>query len=150
MNNIKNILSICFLLFLFSCNTIKVPTYIGFENLKIETLNFNSSNLTVDVKYYNPNNFTLDVHKSDLNFYINDNLLAHSTQEFEIKIPKKGKFTIPLQIKLDNKTILKNSLNALLKKEVDIKATGSINLGKGSLHTNFPVYFVTKQPLSIF
>jgi len=150
MSKIKNILLICFLLFLFSCNTIKVPTYIGFENLKIETLNFNSSNLTVDVKYYNPNNFTLDVHKSDLNFYINDNLLAHSTQEFEIKIPKKGNFTIPLQIKLDNKTILKNSLNALLKKEVEIKATGSINLGKRSLHTNFPVYFVTKQPLSIF
>jgi len=150
MNKIKNILLICFLLFLFSCNTIKAPTYIGFENLKIETLNFNSSNLTVDVKYYNPNNFSLDVHKSDLNFYINDNLLAHSTQEFEIKIPKKGNFTIPLQIKLDNKTILKNSLNALLKKEVEIKATGSINLGKGSLHANFPVYFVTKQPLSIF
>lgn len=150
MNKIKNILPFCFLLFLFSCNTIKAPTYIGFENLKIETLNFNSSNLTIDVNYYNPNNFSLDVHKSDLNFYINDNLLAHSTQEFEIKIPKKGNFTIPLQIKLDNKTILKNSLNALLKKEVDIKATGSINLGKGSLHTNFPVYFVTKQTLSIF
>jgi signal peptidase I len=90
MNKIKNILLICFLLFLFSCNTIKAPTYIGFENLKIETLNFNNSNLTVDVKYYNPNNFSLDVHKSDLNFYINDKLLAHSTQEFEIKIPKKG------------------------------------------------------------
>jgi LEA14-like dessication related protein len=133
-----------------SCGGIKDLEFKDYKNFKLEKAGFNKTTISVDLVYYNPNPFGLELKNTDLDIYINDNLLGHSSQEVQIQIPKRQQFTLPLKIDVDMKNILKNSLTALLNKEVNIKATGKIKVGKANIYKTLPFEYVTKQEISLF
>jgi LEA14-like dessication related protein len=133
-----------------SCGGIKDLEFKEYKNLKIEKVGFSQTTVSVDLVYYNPNTFGLELKNTDLDIYINDNLLGHSAQEVQVQIPKKQQFTLPLKIDVDMKNILKNSLTTLLSKEVTIKATGKIKVGKANLYKTLPFEYSTKQEISLF
>jgi LEA14-like dessication related protein len=133
-----------------SCGGIKDLEFKEYKNLKIEKVGFSQTSVSVDLVYYNPNTFGLELKNTDLDIYINDNLLGHSAQEVQVQIPKKQQFTLPLKIDVDMKNILKNSLTTLLSKEVTIKATGKIKVGKANLYKTLPFEYSTKQEISLF
>jgi LEA14-like dessication related protein len=135
---------------LYSCGGIKDLEFKEYKNLKIEKVGFSQTSVSVDLVYYNPNTFGLELKNTDLDIYINDNLLGHSAQEVQVQIPKKQQFTLPLKIDVDMKNILKNSLTTLLSKEVTIKATGKIKVGKANLYKTLPFEYSTKQEISLF
>jgi len=138
------------LFFLNSCHGIKELEFKEYKNFKLEKAGFSKSTISVDLVYYNPNTFGLELKKTDLDIYINDNLLGHSVQEVQVNIPKKQQFTLPLKIDVDMKNILKNSLTTLLNKEVTIKATGKIKVGKANLYKTLPFEYSTKQEIILF
>lgn len=126
---------------LLSCSTPKELEYRDFKNFTINKVGFASSTAKMDMIYYNPNNFGLQLKKTDLDIYINGVFLGHSTQEYQVTIPKKDQFVIPVVLVVDMKNLLKNSLTALLNKEVMVKVTGSVRVGKANLFMNIPVNY---------
>ena len=133
-----------------SCQAPKELVYRDFKNLKVEKLGFGSSTLKLDVIYYNPNNFGLQLKYADLDIFIDSNYLGHSSQDFQITIARLAEFTLPLQIDIDMQNLLKNALPTFLGKEVTVKITGKVKLGKANVYKTFPVNYESKQRFSLF
>jgi LEA14-like dessication related protein len=133
-----------------SCQAPKELVYRDFKNLKVEKVGFAASTLKVDLIYYNPNNFGLQLKYTDLDIYIDNTFLGHSSQDYQITIPKLSEFTMPLAVELDMKNLLKNALPTLLGKEVMVKITGTVKLGKANVYKTFPVSYEGLQKFSVF
>jgi LEA14-like dessication related protein len=145
--------STTFLIIIFfatSCQAPKELVYRDFKNLKVETIGFSATKLKVDLIYYNPNNFGLQLKYTDLDIYVDNNYLGHSAQDYQITIPKLAEFTMPLAIDVDMKNLLKNALPTLLGKEVMVKITGTVKLGKANVYKTFPVSYEGLQRFSAF
>jgi LEA14-like dessication related protein len=142
------ILTIVF--FTSSCQAPKELVYRDFKNLKVEKVGFAATTLKVDLIYYNPNKFGLQLKYTDLDIYIDNNYLGHSSQDYQITIPKLAEFTMPLAIEVDMKNLLKNALPTLLGKEVMVKITGTVKLGKANVYKTFPVSYEGLQRFSAF
>jgi LEA14-like dessication related protein len=132
-----------------SCRAPKELEYRDFKNLSTENLGFSSSTIKVDLIYYNPNNFGLQLKRTDLDVYINGNLLGHTAQDYQISIPRRGEFTLPLKIDVDMKNAYKNAFPALFGKEVMVKITGKVKVGKANVFKSFNVNYEGKQKFSL-
>lgn len=133
-----------------SCHSPKDLVFKEFKNLSLDQLNFAGANLKVDLVYYNPNNFGLSLNRTDLDIFVDNTLLGHSSQNVQVSVPKRADFTIPLTINLDMKNILKNGLTSFMNKQVSIRALGSVKVGKAGIFKSFPVDYTTVQTLSMF
>lgn len=133
-----------------ACQAPKELVYRDFKNLKLEKAGFGSSTLKLDLMYYNPNNFGLQLKYTDLDIFIDNNYLGHSSQDYQITIPKLAEFTLPLQVDLDMQNLIKNALPTFLGKEVSIKITGKVKLGKANVFKTFPVSYEGRQRFTIY
>ncbi len=136
--------------FLTSCREPRDLEFKEFKNLKIENLNFSDAVLKVDLVYNNPNNFGLQLSSTDLDLYVDSSFLGHSAQNIQVAIPRKGVFTVPLEVKLDIKNLLKNGLNSLFSKQVAVRLLGKVKVGKGGVYKNFNVDYTSIQNFSLF
>lgn len=144
-------LSIITALFLMtSCRAPKDLVYRDFKNLSIEKLGFAASLIKLDLVCYNPNNFSLLLKNTDLDISIDNNFLGHTAQDYQVTIPKRNEFTLPVQIELDMKNMLKNALIAFSGKEVLLKVTGKVKVGKANVFKSFPVNYEGKQRFVVF
>jgi LEA14-like dessication related protein len=136
-----------------SCRKPKDLVYKDFKNLNVDKLSFSNATLKVDIIYYNPNNFGLQLARTDLDVYMDSTYVGKSSQEFQIKIPSKADFTIPLIVNLDVKNLLKNgftALQSLMNKDVMVRFKGNIKVGKLGVYKSFAVDYSMKQNFSSF
>ena len=133
-----------------SCREPKDLVFREFHNLTVEKLGFAGAALKVDLVYYNPNNFGMELNRTDLDIYVDNNYLGHSSQDLQVAIPRRDIFTIPLKIDLDMKNLLLNGLTTLLNKEVNIRLLGKVKVGKAGVFKNFNVDYQTVQKFSMF
>ena len=133
-----------------SCRAPKDLEYRDFRNLRVQQLGFASSTIKVDLLYYNPNNFGLQLKDTDLDVYLDSNYLGHSAQEYQITIPRRAEFTLPFEVNVDMKNMLKNALSTILNKDVWVKVTGTVRLGKANIFKTFPVHYEGLQKFSLF
>lgn len=133
-----------------SCSSPKALEYKDYRNFSIEKLGFNSSTVKLDLEYYNPNNFRMQLRNTDLNIFINEKLFGHSTTDTLIQIPKRDTFSIPVKFDIDMQTIFKNALYTLIGKEVMVKVTGKVKVGKANVFMYFPINYESKETFSLF
>ena len=145
-------LAICSVIILLSsCQSPKELVYRDFKNLTVNKVGFAATSLKLDLIYYNPNNFGLQLKYTDLDIFIDNTYLGHSSQDYQITIPRLSEFTLPLVIELDMKNLLKNAIpTLLLGKEVMVKITGTVKVGKANVYKTFPVNYEGLQRFSAF
>ncbi|MBC7422908.1 MAG: LEA type 2 family protein [Ferruginibacter sp.] len=100
--------------------------------------------------YYNPNNFGMELNRTDLDIYINNNYLGKASQEYQVAIPRRAEFSIPVTMDVDMKNLLKNGFITLLSNEVMIKVIGTVKVGKLNVFKTFPVNYEGKQQFTLF
>ncbi len=132
------------------CSSPKDLEYQDYKNFKLDKLGFGSSRVSLDLQYYNPNNFGLQLRRTELDIFINNNLLGHSSSDTLINIPCRDTFLIPLKFDTDMKNIIKNAWNSMMGNEVTVKVTGKVKVGKGNVFMSMPVNYEGKHKLSIF
>ena len=120
------------------------------RNFKVDKLGFATSTLKTDLVFFNPNNFSLQLNKFDLDVFVDNNYLGHTSHDQLVSIPKKGEFSIPVKMEVDMKNLLKNGINAIFSKEVLLKVDGTIKIRKGRISKTFPIQYESKQKFSIF
>ncbi|MBL0146636.1 MAG: LEA type 2 family protein [Chitinophagaceae bacterium] len=130
------------------CRTPQELVYKDFKNFSVQRLGFADSEIKMDLIYYNPNNFGLQLKRTDLDIFIDGTYLGKTSQEFQINIPKRGDFTIPLVVAVDSKNIFKNAVSTLFNKEVTVKVTGKVKVGKANVFKSFPVNYEGKHNIS--
>jgi len=134
------------LLLLFSsCAKPKDAEYLGFENLHIQKAGLSESIVNVDAKCYNPNAFNLKLKKAELDVFVNDKFVGHSTLDTLIHIPAQDTFYLPISLKLNLGDLFKNALQLFLNPEVKLKVQGKAKVGKGGFYKNFPISYEGKQ-----
>ncbi|MDQ6758086.1 MAG: LEA type 2 family protein, partial [Bacteroidota bacterium] len=106
--------------------------------------------VTLDLQYYNPNNFGLQLRKTDLDIFINNNFLGHSSSDTLINIPRRNTFLLPIKFDVDMKNVFKNAWNSLGGAEVLVKVTGKLKIGKANIYMSMPVNYEGKQKFSLF
>lgn len=146
----KIIVCLSVILTLLSCASPKAVEYKTYHNFSINQIGFNSSSISLDLEYYNPNNFGMQLKNTDLDIFIDGNLLGHSVTDSLIQIPRRGTFVVPVKFNVDMRNAFKNALNTLTGKEVMVKLTGKVKVGKGNVFMNFPISYESKQTFSMF
>ena len=124
--------------------------YKTYHNFSVEKLGFNTSAIKLDLEYYNPNNFGMQLKNSDLDIFIDGNLFGHSSFDTLIRIPRRDTFLLPVKFDVEMQNIFKNALSTLMGKEVIVKLTGKLRIGKANLFMTLPVNYESKQTFSIF
>ena len=137
-------------LIFYSCSSPKALEYKTYHNFAIQKLGFNNSLIALDLEYYNPNNFGLQLRNTDLDIFINGSRFGHSSSDTLINIPRKSTFILPIKFDVDMQNIFKNAMNTLLGKEVTVRLTGKLKVGKGNVFVSFPLNYESKQTLSLF
>ena len=135
---------------LLSCSSPKALEYKTYHNFSINSLGYNKSSISLDLEYFNPNNFGMQLRKTDLDIFVNGNLLGHTSLDTLISIPRRDTFSIPIKFDVDMQNAFKNAWNTLLGKDVLIRLSGKVKVGKGNVFMSFPVEYETKQTFSIF
>ena len=135
---------------LMSCSSPRALEYVSFKDLSVSKLGFNKSTIGVVVEVHNPNNYGLQLKNTDMNIFIDGNLLGHSKTDSLITIKRNSNFLVPLKFDLDMQNAFKNAFNTLLGKEVVVKCTGKLKVGKGNVFISFPIDFETKQTFSLW
>jgi LEA14-like dessication related protein len=135
---------------LLSCSSPKALEYKTYHNFNIEKLGFNNSAISLDLEYYNPNNYGMQLKSTDLDIFINGNLLGHSSLDTLIQIPRRDTFSIPVKFDVDMQNVFKNAWNTLIGKEVLVKLTGKVRVGKANVFMSIPVEYESKQSFSFF
>jgi len=138
------------LLVLASCSAPKELEYREFRNFTVQKIGFSTTAVKMDMIYFNPNNFGLQLKRTELDIFVNGVLLGHSSQDYQVTIPKKEQFIIPITMDVDMKNLIKNSLVSFFNKEVTVKATGSIKVGKANVFMSFPVMYEGIQAVNFF
>lgn len=136
---------IVLLLLFSSCSKPKEPEYIGFENLHIQKAGLSESVVNADVKCFNPNSFDIKLKKAELDVFVNDKFVGHSTLDTLINIPAKDTFYVPVSLKLNLGDLFKNAVQLLLNPEVRLKVEGKAKVGRSGIYKNFPVSYEGKQ-----
>ena len=146
----KFCISILLTILLISCSSPKELEYREIRNFKVDKLGLKTSTLKTDLVFFNPNNFGLQLKKFDLDVFVDNNFLGHTTNDQLVAIPKKSEFAIPVKMDVEMKNLVKNGFNALVNKEVTLKVVGTIRAGNGTISKTFPINYEMKQNLSLF
>ena len=137
-------------LYFISCSSPKALVYNDYKNFRIEKLGFSNTLVKLDLEYVNPNNFGLQLRNSELDIFINNNFLGHSSSDTLINIPRRDTFLLPINFAVDMQNIFKNTFNTFYGNEVLIKVTGKLKLGKANVFINMPVNYEGKYKFSLF
>jgi LEA14-like dessication related protein len=133
-----------------SCSSPKALVYNTYRNLSIEKLGFSNSEVNLGLEYYNPNNFGLQLRRSELDIFINNNFLGHSSTDTSINIPRRDTFLLPIKFVVNMQNLFKNAVNTFAKNEVLIKVTGKLKVGKANVFMSMPVNYEGKYKFSLF
>ena len=133
-----------------ACSSPKELEYQDYKNFHIENLGFNASRVRLDLQYYNPNNFGLQLRRTELDIFINNTFLGHSSSDSLIQIPRRDTFLMPIKFDMDMKNVFKNAFSSLTGSEVLVKVTGRIKVGKANVFMSMPVNYEGKHKFSLF
>ena len=92
----------------------------------------------------------MELNRTDLDIYINNNYLGKASQEYQVAIPRRSEFSIPVSMDVDLRNLLKNGFITLLNNEVMIKVIGTVKVGKLNVFKTFPVNYEGKQQFTLF
>lgn len=137
-------------IFMTGCQKPKDLVFKNVQNISLDNLSFNNATLKMELVYYNPNTFGMELNRTDFDIFVNNNLLGHSLQDLQLKIPSRKDFTVPLQVDLDMKNLLKNGIMALLNKEVQVRVLGKAKIGKAGVYKTFNIDYTTVQNFSLY
>ena len=133
-----------------SCSSPKALEYREYHNFSVEKLGYSNSTIKMDLVYFNPNNFRMQLRNTDLNIFINGKLFGHSSTDTLIPIPKRDTFSLPVMFDVNMQSLYQNALNTLLGKEVTLKVSGKVKVGKANVFMYFPVNYESKETFSLF
>jgi hypothetical protein len=133
-----------------SCSSPKALEYRTYHNFSVEKLGYSNSTIKLDLVYFNPNNFRMQLRNTDLDIFINGKLFGHSSTDTLIPIPKRDTFSLPVSFEVNMQSLYQNALNTLLGREVTLKVSGKVKIGKANVFMYFPVNYESKETFSLF
>lgn len=124
--------------------------YLGIRNIKVLKFGLQESTVFSEVGYYNPNKFPVTMKRAEVDVYVNNSLLGHSTLDSTIHIPKKDTFYIPVILTVNMSTTAMSLMQSLGSGQdsVQVKLDGKAKIGRGGIFINYPIKYEGMQKLA--
>ena len=95
---------------------------------------------------YNPNNYKLKLKRTGIDVYVNDQRLGNILLQHEYLLPRHDTFLLPVLLKIDVANAASNAWQLFtVKKEVNLRLSGSVRAGRHGLFINVPVSYEGRQ-----
>lgn len=133
-----------------SCQAPKDLEYRSAKNFQLNQLGFSKSKMSLDLVFYNPNKFGLDLKKVDCDVYLDNVYLGKFQLDTLMHISKSSEFILPSSVEVDMQNLMKNAVQLMFKKEMLIRATGSVRVGKAGIYKTLPFNYEGRQAINLF
>lgn len=131
-----------------SCRPLKDPVFDGIESVSVGEVGLDSSELTLNLKYYNPNSAGARLTDATGTAWLENGVLGNFKVDSAVRIPARDSFRVPVKLAVNMKSLMKNSITLLLKKQVTIRIEGEARAGRNGIYRRFPVKYEGKQDVS--
>lgn len=93
--------------------------------------------------FYNPNDMHGKLKKIDVVIFVNGKKAAHVDQRLHTKIPARGEFTVPLEVKLNIKELgfMDTLLGVLGGKKFEVRYEGKLKLSYKGVPFSVPINY---------
>lgn len=132
----------------FSCGKIIDPEFRRLENFGIKKIGLEETTVGFNAVYNNPNNFGVTVKEANFDIYVDTVYLGKFTQPSTVDVNKKAEFAIPLEGRIGFQQAMKFNLPKLIGKEVNVRAEGSVKVGKAGIYITKAVKYQGRQRIS--
>src|SRR2546421_864944 len=130
-----------------SCKQIKDPEFRRLDSFRIKNIGFQHATIGFSVTYYNPNNFGVSAKEAEADVYIDSVYLGKFTQDSTVSVRKTSEFSIPISASIPIQTALKFRNQDLPNGNINIKADGSIKVGKAGVYVTRSVHYTGQYNL---
>lgn len=132
-----------------SCSKVKDPEFRRLENFEVKKLGIQQVDIGFKVTYFNPNNFGVGVKEAVADFYIDSVYIGKFTQDAEIEVSKNAEFSVPFSGAIPLAQALKLRLNDFTNRDLQLKANGSVKVGKAGVYISRPFTYSGKHKLDL-
>jgi LEA14-like dessication related protein len=136
-------------LFLGACGQIRDPEFRRLESFRVKKAGLQQTDLGFAVTYFNPNRFGVSVKETEADFYIDSVFIGKFVQEHPVEVGKNAEFSIPFTGSIALMTLLQLNIQDLNHRKVDIKANGSVKIGKAGVYISRPFIYQGKHQVDI-
>lgn len=130
-----------------SCTNVKEPEFRRIEKFRLRNFGITEGTIGFDVTYYNPNNFGVAVKEAAADVYLDSVYLGQFRQDSTISVGKNAEFSVPLSGKISLATAMKMDLKNLDTREIQLRADGSVKVGKAGIFVNKPIKYSGRHKL---
>ena len=130
--------------FLVSCKTYKdvqEPEFRDIQNVKMIDIGLLQSKAGAEIIYYNPNDFGVTLSSARGDVYLDNKFFGRFDLADKVIVQRKGEFTIPAILKLDNVSLIKNQNDIYKRKEVLVRIEGTALLTKIGFSKEIPIKY---------
>ncbi len=124
--------------------------YMDVKNFHMQNLGLKKSRVSMDFVFFNPNSFPVNLKKIDCDVFVDSSYVGKFLLDTTIHIGGASEFTLPVNLDVEMKDILKTSFNALISNEVLLGARGTTRVGRSGLYLTIPFQYEGKQKLNLF
>ena len=138
------------LMFLASCSSSKnlqQPEYRDIRNVKLIKMGVLQTTAGVDLVYYNPNDFGIQLTEARGDVYIDNMYFGRLNISDKVTVHKHQEFIIPVELKMDNISAVKNHREIFKKKQAVIRIEGFATLTKAGFNKEVPIKYEGIQDL---
>ena len=130
-------------LFLVSCKSenIKEPEYREIQNVRIMDVGLLQTTAGLDLVYYNPNDFGVTLSQARGDVYIDNMYFGRLNISDKVTVHKHQEFIIPVELKIDNISAVKNHSDIFKKKQALIRIEGFATLKKAGFNKEVPIKY---------
>ena len=149
----KKLLTFLLAIFILSSYSCKKPLgfqYRDVKNFHLENFGLKKSRVSMDFVFFNPNGFPVNLKKIDCDVFVDSSYIGKFLLDTTIHISRTSEFTLPVNMDVEMKNIMKTSFNALINSEVLLGARGTTRVGRSGLYVTIPFRYEGKQKLNLF
>jgi LEA14-like dessication related protein len=134
---------------LVSCKSenIKEPEYREIQNVRIMDVGLLQTTAGLDLVYYNPNDFGVTLSQARGDVYIDNMYFGRLNISDKVTVHKHQEFIIPVELKMDNISAVKNHREIFKKKQAVIRIEGFATLKKAGFNKEVPIKYEGIQDL---
>jgi LEA14-like dessication related protein len=134
-------ISLSFVFLLAACSKPKEPQFLGVDQFQVKDVRGNTTDVSAVLKWYNPNPYIIQTKGIDVQVFLNDRFFGTAKNLEHLTISASDTFLLPMEMQIENKVLLKNSMDLLVKKEALLRVEGSAVLGRKGIYKTFPVQY---------
>jgi len=97
--------------------------------------------------YYNPNNFGIQLSAARGDVYIDNAYFGSFELNEEVQVKKRSEFVLPVTLKIDNISAIRNQSDIYKKKEALVRIEGRAFVKKSGFSKEIPIRYEQKQDM---